>query len=81
MSVRNLNIQYTVSSQVQLYAKTGKGFHSNDTRVVVANDGHQILPAAYGSDLGFIVKPTKNIILEYSSLLSLSAAGVCLCRR
>ncbi len=49
---------------MQLFVKTGKGFHSNDTRVVVANDGHQILPAAYGSDLGFIVKPTKNIILN-----------------
>lgn len=62
-----LNVQYTVNPQLQLYAKTGKGFHSNDTRVVVANDGHQILPAAYGSDLGFIVKPTKNIILNLAA--------------
>lgn len=62
-----LNVQYTVNPQLQLYAKAGKGFHSNDTRVVVANDGHQILPAAYGSDLGFIVKPTKNIILNLAA--------------
>ncbi len=39
-----LNIQYTVNPKVQLYTKLGKGFHSNDTRVVVANEGFEILP-------------------------------------
>jgi outer membrane cobalamin receptor len=62
-----LNVQYTVNPQVQLYVKTGKGFHSNDTRVVVANQGREILPAAYGSDLGIIMKPTKNIILNVAA--------------
>lgn len=59
-----LNVQYSISKAVQLYAKGGKGFHSNDTRVVVANNGKEILPAAYGTDFGVILKPTKNLLLN-----------------
>jgi len=62
-----LNVQYTVSSKVQVYAKVGKGFHSNDTRVVVANKGEEILPAAYGADLGIIIKPNSNLILNVAA--------------
>lgn len=62
-----LNVQYTVSSKVQVYAKVGKGFHSNDTRVVVANKGEEILPAAYGADLGIIIKPNSNLILNVAT--------------
>ena len=59
-----LNIQYTLNTKLQFYVKGGKGFHSNDTRVVVGNGGYQILPAAYGADLGFIVKPTDKLLLN-----------------
>ncbi len=59
-----LNIQYTVNSTLQLYVKSGKGFHSNDTRVVTANNGKEILPAAYGTDIGFIVKPINNLLIN-----------------
>ncbi len=62
-----LNIQYTLNPAVQFYIKTGKGFHSNDTRVVVANNGREILPAAYGSDLGIILKPTKKLLLNVAA--------------
>ncbi|MEP7237322.1 MAG: TonB-dependent receptor [Ferruginibacter sp.] len=62
-----LNIQYTISKAVQLYVKGGKGFHSNDARVVTVNEGKDILPAAYGADLGFIVKPTKNLYLNVAA--------------
>ena len=62
-----LNIQYTVNPRVQLFVKSGKGFHSNDTRVVVANEGHDILPAAYGGDMGFIVKPSKQLLLTVAA--------------
>jgi outer membrane cobalamin receptor len=62
-----LNIQYTVSRKLQLYIKTGKGFHSNDTRVVVANMGHEILPAAYGTDLGFIYKPNSKLLINVAA--------------
>lgn len=59
-----LNIQYTLRKNLQLFVKAGKGFHSNDTRVVVANQGKEILPAAYGSDIGFIIQPSKNLFLS-----------------
>lgn len=62
-----LNIQYTVNKQVQLYVKGGKGFHSNDTRVVVANDGHEILPAAYSADVGITLKPTDAFLLNVAA--------------
>jgi hypothetical protein len=59
-----LNIQYTVNPKVQLYTKLGKGFHSNDTRVVVANEGFEILPATYSADLGIILKPSNKFLLN-----------------
>ena len=62
-----LNIQYSINKNVQVYVKTGRGFHSNDTRVVTANDGKQILPAAYGADFGFYLKPTKNFYLNIAA--------------
>ena len=62
-----LNIQYTINKQVQLFVKAGKGFHSNDARVVVANDGKDILPAAYGTDFGVILKPSENILINIAA--------------
>jgi hypothetical protein len=59
-----LNVEYTFNPKVQLYFKTGKGFHSNDTRVVVANEGRQILPPAYGTDVGVVLHPTKKLLLN-----------------
>ncbi len=60
----NFNIFYNPNSTLQLYLKTGKGFHSNDTRVVIANEGMEILPPAYGVDLGYIWKPDSNILVN-----------------
>ncbi|PIB37459.1 TonB-dependent receptor [Reichenbachiella sp. 5M10] len=59
-----LNILFNPSTNLQLYLKTGKGFHSNDTRVVVAQNGREILPSAYGGDLGYMWKPVSNIVLN-----------------
>lgn len=59
-----LNIQYTFNNKVQSYLKLGKGFHSNDTRVVISNSGKDILPAAYGVDLGVILKPTPSLYIN-----------------
>lgn len=59
-----LNLYYHASNALQLYLTTGKGFHSNDTRAVVAQNGYQVLPAAYGADLGAVFKPAKNIIIN-----------------
>lgn len=62
-----LNIQYTINKQVQLFVKGGKGFHSNDSRVVVENKGNEILPAAYGTDVGIILKPTDKFLLNIAA--------------
>jgi outer membrane receptor protein involved in Fe transport len=59
-----LNIQYTLNPQIQFYFKSGKGFHSNDARVVIANQGYQILPAAYGVDLGINWKPAPRLFIN-----------------
>ncbi|MEJ8816915.1 TonB-dependent receptor [Lacibacter sp. H407] len=59
-----VNIYYTFSKNFQLYFKNGKGFHSNDTRVVLPQTGRQILPASYGSDLGFIWKPFSSLLIN-----------------
>ncbi|RMG87734.1 MAG: TonB-dependent receptor [Bacteroidetes bacterium] len=59
-----LNILYTRSATLQLYLKSGKGFHSNDTRVVIVEKGKKTLPAAYGFDAGFIWKPTPKMLLN-----------------
>ena len=59
-----LNIIYSPNKRWQLYLKTGMGFHSNDTRVVIAQNGNRTLPTAYGADLGAILKPFDNLYLN-----------------
>lgn len=59
-----LNVEYTVNPFLQIYMKAGKGFHSNDARVVVANGGQEILPAAYGLDLGLNWKPAAHLFIN-----------------
>ncbi|MES2880980.1 MAG: TonB-dependent receptor plug domain-containing protein, partial [Bacteroidota bacterium] len=59
-----LNFNYRVNSKVQLYLYNGSGFHSNDTRVAVQQDGRKVLPPAYGSDIGGIFKIGKNLVIQ-----------------
>ncbi|MBU3823004.1 TonB-dependent receptor [Flavobacteriaceae bacterium XHP0103] len=59
-----LNFFYDASENLQLYLKSGIGFHSNDTRVVVSNMGRDILPKAYGVDLGNVWKPTPKLFVN-----------------
>jgi outer membrane receptor protein involved in Fe transport len=58
------NVYYTPNARFQFYLNTGRGFHSNDTRVVVPQGGKDILPAAYGSDLGVIWKPAPRLLIN-----------------
>ncbi|MDO1501039.1 TonB-dependent receptor [Winogradskyella maritima] len=58
-----LNFFYDVNSNLQLFAKSGLGFHSNDARVVVTNT-EKTLPRSYGADLGAVWKPTKNLFIN-----------------
>ena len=59
-----LNIYYHLNDRTQFYLTSGKGFHSNDARAVVIADSRQILPAAYGSDLGVIFKPFPKVVIN-----------------
>jgi hypothetical protein len=56
-----LSILYDVGINTQLFFKTGVGFHSNDTRVVLGQE-RDILPAAYGADFGINFKPAPRLI-------------------
>ena len=59
-----LNLFYNPSKDIQFFVKSGIGFHSNDARVVVANEGEDILPAAYGVDVGVGYKILDNLFLN-----------------
>lgn len=59
-----LNFIYHLNSKLQFLLKMGKGFHSNDARVVIAEKGKSVLPAAYGVDLGILWKPLPYLMLN-----------------
>ncbi len=59
-----LNISYQLNTNTQLYVRTGFGFHSNDARVVTQQNGKEILPRAYGLDLGLNTKITDRLFLH-----------------
>ena len=59
-----LNILFNHSDRLQLYLKTGKGFHSNDTRTILNQNIQSSLPGAYGFDAGFIWKPINRLLLN-----------------
>ncbi len=59
-----LNFIYSQNNNLQFFIKSGVGFHSNDTRVVVESSGKQILPTAIGTDVGTIWKPFPKLILN-----------------
>src|SRR5450432_1228056 len=59
-----VNIEYTFDNQFQIYLKTGRGFHSNDAKVVTYNKGNAVLPPAYGTDLGINWKPISNLYIN-----------------
>ncbi len=57
----NLSVIYNPSPRWQFYLKSGKGFHSNDSRVVIDGSSAVVLPSAYGADLGTIFKPNEKL--------------------
>ncbi len=59
-----LNMQYQLNNTSSLYLKIGKGFHSNDIRVVVPENGREILPVAWGADFGVVTKPIDNLVIN-----------------
>lgn len=61
-----LNLFFDATESVRLYANSGIGFHSNDTRVVVAQQGREILPRAFGVETGILFKPVPSLLLNAS---------------
>ncbi|MCG9792451.1 TonB-dependent receptor [Flavobacterium algicola] len=59
-----LNFIYSENNNLQFFFKTGFGFHSNDARVVVENNGKEILPSSLGFDLGSIFKATPKVLVN-----------------
>ncbi len=59
-----LNLYYNVTPQVQVFARSGYGFHSNDARVVVTNPNVTTLPYALGYEIGSTFKPIKNMVVN-----------------
>lgn len=60
-----LNLFYNFTNNFQFYIKTGTGFHSNDTRVVVSDSTSlTTLPRALGMDVGLFFKPSKRMLVN-----------------
>ncbi|MEM8846119.1 MAG: TonB-dependent receptor [Bacteroidota bacterium] len=69
-----LNVLYTPSQQLQLFVKSGFGFHSNDSRAVTNPQGLglnnssdqdlETLPSAFGVDVGAIFRPTNKLVVN-----------------
>jgi hypothetical protein len=55
---------YQPTARTQFYVTAGKGFHSNDTRAVVAADGLKTLPAAYTTDFGTVLKVSDKLLFN-----------------
>ena len=58
-----VNVTYSFNKG-SLYFKLGQGFHSNDTRVVVARQGKDVLPKAPGLDVGTVWKPFDKLVVN-----------------
>jgi outer membrane receptor protein involved in Fe transport len=59
-----LTVNYQLNEKTRFYVRTGMGFHSNDARVVLEQNGMDILPKAFGVDLGTDLKISDNILLH-----------------
>jgi CarboxypepD_reg-like domain/TonB-dependent Receptor Plug Domain len=59
-----LNLNYQFNRKINFFLRAGTGFHSNDTRVVVAQSGKEVLPRAYGIDIGADMKLLPNLFVH-----------------
>jgi TonB-dependent Receptor Plug Domain/CarboxypepD_reg-like domain len=64
-----LQVSYSQSSTHELFIKSGLGFHTNDSRVVL-QESNEVVPSVFGVDVGNVWKPLKNLIV-HSALWSL----------
>ncbi|RSK46019.1 TonB-dependent receptor [Hymenobacter perfusus] len=59
-----LNLYYDVTPAVQLFVRSGFGFHSNDARAVVTNPAGNVLPRAIGYEAGSTFKPVPTLVVN-----------------
>ncbi|MBC7873870.1 MAG: TonB-dependent receptor, partial [Ferruginibacter sp.] len=59
-----INISYAPNQKIKFYFNNGIGFHSNDTRVILGSGARDILPKVFGTDLGVIAKPSRNLVIK-----------------
>ncbi|WP_025667078.1 TonB-dependent receptor [Aquimarina megaterium] len=59
-----LQFSYDPTDNLNVFLKSGIGFHGNDTRVVVAQQGEEILPKAYSMDVGLNWKPFSRLFFN-----------------
>ncbi|MCB2376154.1 TonB-dependent receptor [Hymenobacter sp. BT635] len=59
-----LNLYYDLTPSVQLFARSGFGFHSNDARAVVLSPGANVLPRAIGYEVGSTFKPVPSLVVN-----------------
>ena len=60
-----LNLYYQLSPAVQLFVRSGMGFHSNDARGVVQGSGSfNALPRAVGAEVGSTFKPVPSLVIN-----------------
>ncbi|HYG50478.1 MAG TPA: TonB-dependent receptor, partial [Flavobacteriales bacterium] len=59
-----LNLIYTMYPRVELYVKSGFGFHSNDARAVVVGSLQNTLARAFGYEGGSTFKPFKKLLVN-----------------
>ncbi len=55
------NLLFNPNQHLQLYLKSGKGFHSNDTRTIAQSMGNGMIPAVWGADLGLTTKISDKV--------------------
>ncbi|MCC2548357.1 TonB-dependent receptor [Hymenobacter sp. BT175] len=59
-----LNLYYQLNPDVQLFARSGYGFHSNDARGVVRDPRANVLPRALGYEVGSTFKPLPSLVVN-----------------
>lgn len=58
------SLNWDISRSLQVFVRTGSGFHSNDTRVVTERTAEQLLPRAWGQDAGVNIRPYSRLLLN-----------------
>jgi hypothetical protein len=61
------NAYYNFNESIQVYAKTGLGFHSNDTRLLNQSPDEDLLIRSFSADLGFQFKIGDHSLIHFGA--------------